>query len=92
MDLPTPCLTSLQHLSSSRATHTFVASRGNRTVGQHASVHVWNSSFVDFAALWADVGCGNGTKLIYYMSAGEVLSREFTSKDTHSPRGDLIVS
>eukprot|EP00752_Nemacystus_decipiens_P010095 g8996.t1 len=64
----------------------------NRTVGQHPAVHVWNSSYADFAALRADVGCGNGTKLIYYMSPGQMLSREFTNKDTHSPRGDLIVS
>ncbi|CBJ32752.1 hypothetical protein Esi_0364_0009 [Ectocarpus siliculosus] len=64
----------------------------NRTVGQRTGVHVWNSSYVDFAALHADRACGNGTKLIYYMSPGQVLSREFTSKDTHSARGDLLVS
>ncbi|CAM9769234.1 unnamed protein product [Ectocarpus sp. 6 AP-2014] len=64
----------------------------NRTVGQRTGVHVWNSSYVDFAALQADRACGNGTKLIYYMSPGQVLSREFTSKDTHSARGDLLVS
>ncbi|CBJ32055.1 conserved unknown protein [Ectocarpus siliculosus] len=64
----------------------------DRVVGQRAGVHVWNSSHVDFAALKADKACGNGTKLIYYMSPGQVLSREFTSKDTHSSRGDLVVS
>ncbi|CAM9634328.1 unnamed protein product, partial [Scytosiphon promiscuus] len=30
-------------------------------------------------------------KLIYYMAAGELLSREINFKDTHSPRGDLLV-
>lgn len=43
------------------------------------------------ASLFADRFCGEGTKLIYYVEAGTVLSRKFTSKDTHSPRGDLLV-
>lgn len=30
--------------------------------------------------------------MIYYMDVGEVLSRPFTAKDTHTPRGDLMVT
>lgn len=33
----------------------------------------------------------NRVKLIYYMTAGELLSREINFKDTHSPKGDLLV-
>lgn len=44
------------------------------------------------ASLFADVYCGTETKLVYYMAPGSVLSRTFTPKDTHSPRGDLLVS
>ena len=40
----------------------------------------------------ADRHCGPGTKLILYMNTGEMLSRTFTSKDTHSVRGDLLVA
>ncbi|CAB1119417.1 unnamed protein product [Ectocarpus sp. CCAP 1310/34] len=43
------------------------------------------------AALFADQYCGAGTALILYVEPGSVLSRPFTSKDTHSPRGDLLV-
>lgn len=52
---------------------------------------VANSSKVEYAALHADEVCGAGTRLIYYMSAGDVLSRTFTRKDTHTPKGDLMV-
>lgn len=31
------------------------------------------------------------TSLILYLNRGSVLSRPFTAKDTHSPRGDLLV-
>ncbi|CBJ32724.1 expressed unknown protein [Ectocarpus siliculosus] len=44
------------------------------------------------APLLADRHCGEGTKLILYMKAGELLWRTFTSKDTHSPAGDLLVA
>lgn len=43
------------------------------------------------SALLADKYCGPETRLIYYMKAGSILSRTFTSKDTHSARGDLLV-
>lgn len=43
------------------------------------------------ASLFADHFCGEDTSIIYYMRTGSVLSRTFTSKDTHSPRGDLLV-
>lgn len=46
---------------------------------------------IDLAALFADRHCGEGTKLILYMNPGELFSRTFTSKDTHSTAGDLLV-
>lgn len=51
-----------------------------------------NSSHVEHAALRADEACGAGTRLIYYVNIGQILARTFTTKDTHSPRGDLIVA
>lgn len=50
-----------------------------------------NSSRVQFAAVEADKLCPSETRFILYMAPGEVLSRSFTSKDTHSPKGDLVV-
>ncbi|CAM9111525.1 unnamed protein product [Hapterophycus canaliculatus] len=64
----------------------------NRTVGHLPGVSIANSSMAEHAALHADKICGEGTRLIYYMSPGVILSREFTSKDTHTPRGDLVVA
>lgn len=55
-------------------------------------MNIVNASRVEHGALYADKACGPGTRLIYYMEIGEVLSRPFTSKDTHSPRGDLVVT
>jgi len=46
---------------------------------------------VAYAPLMADKACGFDTRLIYYMGPGEILSRPFTAKDTHSPEGDLLV-
>lgn len=43
------------------------------------------------ASLVADLHCGQETKLVYYMEPGEVLSRAFTRKDTHSTTGRLLV-
>lgn len=43
------------------------------------------------SSLFADEHCGEGTKLILYMQPGSVLARSFTSKDTHTPRGELLV-
>eukprot|EP00903_Cladosiphon_okamuranus_P017929 g16497.t1 len=64
----------------------------NRTLGHLPTVNVVNSSRVEHASLNADKACGPDTRLIFYMEIGEVLSRTFTEKDTHTPRGDLIVS
>lgn len=46
---------------------------------------------ITLAPLLADRHCGEGTELILYMNPGELLSRPFTSKDTHSTAGDLLV-
>ncbi|CBN75425.1 expressed unknown protein [Ectocarpus siliculosus] len=46
---------------------------------------------ITLAPLLADRHCGKGTKLVFYMNPGELLSRKFTSKDTHSAAGDLLV-
>lgn len=46
---------------------------------------------MSLSPLLADRHCGEGTRLIYYMGPGEMLSRTFTSKDTHSVRGELLV-
>lgn len=43
------------------------------------------------SALLADKYCGGDAELIYYLTPGTLLSRTFSSKDTHSPRGDLLV-
>lgn len=55
-------------------------------------VQVVNSSHIDLSAMFADRACGNGTKLIYYLSPGQILSRPFSPKDTHNPKGELIVA
>lgn len=47
---------------------------------------------MEHAALDADIACGTGTRLVYYMSIGELLSRTLTMKDTHSPKGDLVIA
>lgn len=44
------------------------------------------------ASLYADEYCGvDDTSLVIYLNWGSVFSRPFTSKDTHSPRGELLV-
>ncbi|CAN0285107.1 unnamed protein product [Ectocarpus sp. 6 AP-2014] len=50
------------------------------------------SKSVSHGALIADEVCGKGTRLIYYIEAGQVVSRTFTEKDTHTVLGNLIVS
>jgi len=55
-------------------------------------VKLASTARVEHSALIADRVCGPGTRLIYYMEIGEVVSRTFTPKDTHTPLGDLIVS
>lgn len=61
------------------------------TLGDYGGVRVVESTNVVGSALLADKYCGEGTELIYYLSAGQLLSRTFTFKDTHSPRGELLV-
>ncbi|CAM9840562.1 unnamed protein product [Scytosiphon promiscuus] len=60
-------------------------------VGFYTGVRVSSTPNADLSALFADQHCGEGTKLVLYMRLGSVLSRSFTSKDTHTPRGDLVV-
>lgn len=43
------------------------------------------------SSLHADDHCGAGTRAILYLEPASVISRPFTSKDTHSPHGDLLV-
>eukprot|EP00752_Nemacystus_decipiens_P007288 g6521.t1 len=62
-----------------------------RTVGDLPGVTVSPTAEVLSASLFADEYCGEGTSLIYYVKHGSVVSRTFTSKDTHSPHGDLLV-
>ena len=63
-----------------------------RGVGEvNDAVSVVNDTRVAFAPLKADVFCGNQARLIYYMDPGEVLSRPFTARDTHSHKGELLV-
>lgn len=60
-------------------------------VGLHFGVTVSSTPDTRLSGLFADQRCGEGTKLILYMRAGSVLSRAFSSKDTHTPRGELLV-
>lgn len=62
-----------------------------RALESYPGVVVSSTPSVQASSLFADKHCGAGTQLIYYMATGSVLSRTFTSKDTHSPRGDLVV-
>ncbi|CAN0454983.1 unnamed protein product, partial [Ectocarpus sp. 12 AP-2014] len=59
-----------------------------RSVGDLPGVTVSGTQNPATASLFADQYCGAGTSLILYVKPGSVLSRPFTSKDTHSPRGD----
>ena len=63
----------------------------HRAFGDLPGVRIVQSSHVGASSLVADKHCGEGTKLIHYMHPGELLSREITFKDTHSPRGELLV-
>lgn len=64
----------------------------SRTIGGLPGVVVVNSTAGGHASLMADVYCGDGTKLIFYMNPGEILSRAITSKDTHGTNGKLLVT
>lgn len=61
------------------------------TFAQTPGVSIATFPRVQFAALQADEACGSETQFILYMTPGELLSRTFTPKDTHSPTGDLLV-
>lgn len=61
-------------------------------MGAYPDVAVVNGTTAGgHASLLADVHCGEGTELVYYLGPGEVISRAFTSKDTHGTRGELLV-
>ena len=60
-------------------------------MGIYPGVTVHSTPDATTASLFADDFCGAGTSLVYYVKLGSVLSRAFTSKDTHSPTGDLLV-
>ncbi|CAN0126388.1 unnamed protein product [Ectocarpus sp. 12 AP-2014] len=62
-----------------------------RSMGGLPGVTISSTQNPATASLFADRFCGAGTALILYVEPGSVLSRPFTSKDTHSPRGDLLV-
>eukprot|EP00903_Cladosiphon_okamuranus_P008170 g7869.t1 len=74
------------------ATHAEEVSLFQRTMEGLPGVRVSEAvSPINLAPLLADRYCGEGTELILYMNPGELLSRKFTSKDTHSTAGDLLV-
>lgn len=73
-------------------THTHTHFSLLRSLGNLPGVVVSEAiSPITLAPLLADRHCGKGTKLVFYMNPGELLSRKFTSKDTHSTAGDLLV-
>lgn len=49
------------------------------------------SEHVQYSALLADRHCGDESELIFYLEPGNLLSRAFTSRDTHTLGGDLLV-
>ncbi|CAB1099444.1 unnamed protein product [Ectocarpus sp. CCAP 1310/34] len=65
-----------------------------RAVGPLPGVTVASTPSALTASLYADRYCGgtNSTSLIMYVTRGSTFSRPLTSKDTHSPRGDLLVA
>lgn len=63
----------------------------NSILGDTPGVAVVETINPSLSALFADEFCGNDVKLIYYLTPGTLVSRTFTSKDTHSPRGSLLV-
>ncbi len=63
-----------------------------RAVGGFPGVTVSFTASVLTASLFADQYCGaDDTSLVMYVARGSVFDRAFTSKDTHSPRGELLV-
>ncbi|CAM9918557.1 unnamed protein product [Ectocarpus sp. 13 AM-2016] len=65
-----------------------------RAIGSLPGVTVASTLSVLTASLYADRYCGGtkATSLIMYVTRGSTFSRPLTSKDTHSPRGDLLVA
>ena len=63
----------------------------SRSVGVLPGVTVHPTDDPYTASLLADEYCGVDTRLIFYMKSDSVVSRQFTSKDTHSTHGDLLV-
>ncbi|CAM9924133.1 unnamed protein product [Ectocarpus fasciculatus] len=61
-----------------------------RSMGGLPGVTVSGTQNPATAALYADKYCSL-SEIILYVKPGSVLSRAFTPKDTHSPRGDLLV-
>lgn len=62
-----------------------------RLIGGLPGVTISSTQDAAVAGLFADKFCGHDTSLILYIKPGSVVSRSFTSKDTHSPQGDLLV-
>eukprot|EP00904_Undaria_pinnatifida_P010718 jgi/Undpi1/6777/HiC_scaffold_21.g09255.m2 len=62
-----------------------------RAVGGLPGVTVYATEDPVTASLFADKFCGVDASLIFYMQHDSVVSRSFTSKDTHSTHGDLLV-
>ena len=54
-------------------------------------VTVYSTDDLFTASLLADEYCGVDTSLILYMRSNSLVSRPFTSKDTHSIHGELLV-
>ncbi|CAM9350086.1 unnamed protein product [Scytosiphon promiscuus] len=71
----------------------------HRAIGGVAGVSLSSTSNAFTASLYADKYCDSGgsdetgadASIIMYVTRGSVFSRSFTSKDTHSPRGELLV-
>lgn len=63
----------------------------SRAVGGLPGVTVYATEDPVTASLFADKFCGVDASLIFYMQHDSVVSRSFTSKDTHSTHGDLLV-
>lgn len=68
-----------------------VAKLARRTFKASPSVLVSETTNPGVSALLADEHCGDDVDLIYYLTPGTLLLRPFTAKDTHSPRGELLV-
>ena len=79
------------HFLHTRSTLLFRCAAPPRAVGvlPGVTVHATEEPFT--ASLFADEYCSADTSLVFYMKSNSVVSRPFTSKDTHSTHGDLLV-